>query len=1183
MKNIFLFAMILIFTCVLPAFSLAETVRDEFNSESFYNNDGTNNWSGPWGEFGENNGADSGDVRVVQGPDHGRYVLMVRDNNRGAYREVDLSGATSATLSYSYLRDHLDRNSDYVAVFVSSDGGGHWTELAQHAGPGNDSGYVTASYDISAYISSRTVIAFYSSSSLGNDDRVYFDDVQILYTTANKHFAIDHDGAGDNCSAEPVTITAHDDSHNIDSGFTGAVDLATSTGHGSWSIISGHGNLNDSGGGNATYTFVAADNGSVALGLRDSADETVNIDVSDGSSTEDATEDPDLNFSTAGVECPPVGDWRMEDDPWGLKAIDSSGNGLDGIISSATTQEDTDPAKGGTPGTCQYADFNGTSQSMVQVAANPLLAIPDELTISLWFNAKTLPSSGLRSILSKDENYEFHIDSSHEIYWWWNSTSGAAHTYTTSGANIRADRWYHVAVVYSRSTADQVIYLNGVPYPKQESGADRDELIMDSGDPLQIGQDQAFSGREFNGFIDEVRVYRSALSQSQVQAVMNDTHPCSLSGIDHYRIEHDGQGLTCQPEKVTVRACLNADCTEEYTDPVDVTLSPNGWVGGDVQTIDGGSGVFSLRHTQAESVTLGVSSKAPAPANPAECFVNGVAGSCEVLFHATGFLFQIPDFESCQRTTVTMQAVQLDDTTQACTAAEGFADQTKAVNFWSGYNNPASGSRSVQVNGSSILGSSPGTTVSLSFGPSASTEFAIDYSDAGQVQLDARYVGSGDDAGLELTGNDTFISYPNRLNVQVTSDGATSLNNMGSSGDPHWPAGEDFQVKVSGVCQDGSVTPNFAWPTTLTATTPFAPATGTLGSLQNGSIALTDFSGGSATVTNASYSEVGNFTLQADAVDYLAPGINIQGSGGLVGRFTPHHFAVSLNTPSFATANSGGFTYIGEPFGYTVSPVITVSAQNKQNIVTTNYTGDWWKLSESTLDGKTYSSASGTLDLNLLPSSDPVVLENIGTGKGTITFSTGSGLAFQRSGPVAPFDAEISLSINVQDADGIAATANPVSFGTASAGNGIAFDNGKEMRYGRLVMNNAYGSELLDLPVPYFAEYFNGSDFVTNSADSSTPVSSITLISGTTTFSPSFSSTTLVGGDGGLALAAPGEGNDGYLDLTTDLSLLNWLQYDWDNSDGANNGPYDDNPSCRATFGIYKGSPRLIYQRESVE
>ncbi len=1197
-KSTFLVLLLVVLAVALvPTLSRAETVRDEFNNVSYDNNDGTNNWSGPWHESGDDDDVSRGDVRVTQGPDHSRYVMMFRDNNRGAYRRADLSGAASATLSYSYFRDHLDRSSDYVAVFVSGDGGGHWTELTRHSGPDNDSGYVAVSYDISAYISNNTVIAFDSSSSLGNDDRVYFDDVQILYTTTNRHFAIAHDGMGDNCNPEPVTIAAHDASHNVDSGFTGSVDLSTSTGHGSWSVISGNGTLSDSGGGNAAYTFVAADNGTVTLGLRDSADETVNVDISDGTLTEEASEDPDLVFFTTGVECLPVGDWRMENDPWGLTAIDSSGNGLDGIISSATTQEDTDPALGGTPGTCQYAGFNGTVQSMVEIAHNSLLAIPEELTVSLWFNAKTLPSAGsLSSILSKDENYEFHIDGSREIYWWWNSTSGAAHTYTTNGANIQANQWYHVSIVYSRSTADQVIYLNGVPFPKQEAGADRDDLMMDSGDPLQIGQDMAFSGREFDGFIDEVRVYSSALSQSQIQAVMNATHPCSLFSVDldHYRIEHDGQGLTCQPEEVTVRACLNADCTDEYANPVDVTLSPGGWVGGDVQTINGGSGVLYLRHTQAESVSLGVSSSAPAATNPTECFVSGVVGSCDVLFHATGFVFQVPDFESCQGTTVTMRAVQLDDTTQACTALEGFGTQTKAVSFWSGYSNPATGSRSVQVNGSSVAVSSPGTAITLTFDTAASTELAINYNDAGQAQLDARYLGSGDDAGLELVGSDTFISYPNRLNVEVTSDGSTSLNNMGSSGDPHWPSGEDFQVKVSGVCQDGSVTTNFAWPTTLTAITPFAPASGTLGSMSNGSIALTDFSSGSSTVTDAQYSEVGNFTLQANAVNYLAPGIDIQGDGGVVGRFTPHHFEVSTNTPMFGTACSGGnFTYIGQVFDYTTKPVLTVSARNKQNFTTRNYTGAWWKITDGSLSGKQYNVISGTLDLSLVPSPDPVIAENPGTGAGTLAFSSGGGMRFVRGAPEADFDAEISLGINVVDSDGIVYSANPARFGLPTLGFGMAFDNGKEMRYGRLVLENAYGSELLNLPVSASIQYFDGSGFVTNTDDSCTawdtglltltsaeesvagagPIRVKGTVDTTATLSPALFSNGLAN----LLFSAPGSGGDGWVDIDLELGGLSWLRFDWDG-----NGFHDNNPASRATFGIFKSNPRLIYQRESV-
>lgn len=46
--------------------------------------------------------------------------------------------------------------------------------------------------------------------------------------------------------------------------------------------------------------------------------------------------------------------------------------------------------------------------------------------------------------------------------------------------------------------------------------------------------------------------------------------------------------------------------------------------------------------------------------------------------------------------------------------------------------------------------------------------------------------------------------------------------------------------------------------------------------------------------------------------------------------------------------------------------------------------------------------------------------------------------------------------------------------------------------------------------------------------------------------------------------------------MTTDLSLLDWLKYDWDGK-----GSHDDNPRGRTTFGIYKGRLSLIYLRET--
>ena len=56
--------------------------------------------------------------------------------------------------------------------------------------------------------------------------------------------------------------------------------------------------------------------------------------------------------------------------------------------------------------------------------------------------------------------------------------------------------------------------------------------------------------------------------------------------IDHFRITHTGQGVTCNRSEVTIQACKNATCSELFTDTVTVSLDPStvsgggGWEGG---------------------------------------------------------------------------------------------------------------------------------------------------------------------------------------------------------------------------------------------------------------------------------------------------------------------------------------------------------------------------------------------------------------------------------------------------------------------------------------------------------------------------------------------------------------------------------------------------------------------------
>lgn len=163
------------------------TFRDEFNAESYGNNDGTLKWSTNWLEINESDGWDSGDERVDDNDSD--FHLQVRDNDgggEGVQREADLSAYAAATFGFEYRRDGFDNANDYVMAQVSSNGGSSWTELDRLGGEGTDTSYVSKSYDISAHITPNTRVRFLTSPNLGSGDELYVDNIQIAVKGCTK-------------------------------------------------------------------------------------------------------------------------------------------------------------------------------------------------------------------------------------------------------------------------------------------------------------------------------------------------------------------------------------------------------------------------------------------------------------------------------------------------------------------------------------------------------------------------------------------------------------------------------------------------------------------------------------------------------------------------------------------------------------------------------------------------------------------------------------------------------------------------------------------------------------------------------------------------------------------------------------------------------------------------------------
>jgi uncharacterized repeat protein (TIGR01451 family) len=465
-------------------------------------------------------------------------------------------------------------------------------------------------------------------------------------------------------------------------------------------------------------------------------------------------------------------------------------------------------------------------------------------------------------------------------------------------------------------------------------------------------------------------------------------------------------------------------------------------------------------------------------------------------------------------------------------------------------------------------------------------------------------------SGASMMGcsTDNFAIRPSILSVTATdanwqTAGTTrTLNNtilatQGSAtgSPPIHKAGQPFTVTSTALNAVGVTTASYAsTPASILSVCGGTACTASFGAFTFGA---GSFASGVLVSETAAYNEVGafNLTLQdtsftsVDGADTPATCSNApdpQGHYGRyvcgttpVGRFVPDHFDVAVysNGAMAAGCAAGAFTYTGQAMGYGTVPILTIKPMNAATggSVTQNYRGDFQKLLASGIsivaptEDAVQKGADGLTKTQLSASMSTGMLVNDGSGILTYTLKANDTYTYTRdiNALMEPYITNIPLVVSaVSDGEVSAAGTLP----TLSPA-------GVSLRYGRLYLQNAYGSELLALPVPLTAEYWNGNSWVTNAADSctalTTPVSGNGLElnlanSGATTATLN---SPLTSGVANLSLSAPGVTHTGYVDITIDSPA--WLDFKWD-------GVNDSNPTSRATFGIYKGNSKFIYIRE---
>ncbi|MEK7413806.1 MAG: DUF6701 domain-containing protein, partial [Planctomycetota bacterium] len=704
-------------------------------------------------------------------------------------------------------------------------------------------------------------------------------------------------------------------------------------------------------------------------------------------------------------------------------------------------------------------------------------------------------------------------------------------------------------------------------------------------------------GNSADGAIDEVRLRASELTAAQIVLDKNAAHACV--SLNHYELSLPTSSITCLPTTVTVTACTDnsSPCTNPYAavSGTTATLATDAGTLAATTVTFNASGVASttLNYPAAANgaaalVTL--SGEQTAATNPRQCCPDGVscvaANSCSTTFNTAGFIFSglaggaavtIPtQVAGVSSSTYYLRAVKTSTTTKACESALMGAN---TVNFAYECNNPTtcSSTNLMSVNGGSATtiarndnGSvSSFTSVNTIFDIDGNAPFTFNYSDVGQVKLYASKAASGSLLS-ELTGSsNAFVVKPDHFvlsNIVRTSDSFANPGAADQNGARFIGAGENFTVTATAMDALNLATPNYGKeivPESVRLTSTLVAPVGGANPAIGYTTGFGAFTNGAATGTDFKWSEVGIVTLTPGIGDsnYLGAGDVTGTVSGNVGRFTPAYFDITTVTPGCNNA----FTYAGlmpvgpqpsipgQPFTVIATACNQIGCSQVGG-TTKNYDGTLGFSKDTTFSDA--GTATNFTNNTLLAAG-----YTLGVGQNSL-------ITYRFAGKET---APQTLTLRAVDTDNV-----------SSAGHA---ELTTDVRSGRVHIINAYGSELVNLSVPMRAEYYDASSgWITNPNDgctavalgSLTPANPIPVVgsSPAKTTNASITNATFVAGDAGLSLSQPGVGGTGYVDLTADLTAKAWLQYDWNGTGTANN------PTGRATFGIYRGSPKSIYLRE---
>ncbi|ELB2157270.1 hypothetical protein QNZ88_004147 [Vibrio parahaemolyticus] len=721
--------------------------------------------------------------------------------------------------------------------------------------------------------------------------------------------------------------------------------------------------------------------------------------------------------------------------------------------------------------------------------------------------------------------------------------------------------------------------------------------------------------------------------------VCADKYKKLTDGIHHFEFDYSGSGSTCQPSKVTLKACMNERCTQTYPEdaaasegelePLTVTLLPSStnsvanWVNGEQEKLTditfNNSVDLLLQGYKAGTVTMGVanSSVPQFGFEGARCRINNgdelSVENCNVLFSQNVLGVNIGDVVSARQSAGTdhlsfcsshvKAGGESRDVTMKVTHEIAPVDKTKSVEVWY----KKAGDSNAKWSGHTVL--QPQVAKSLSdvyFDSNGKAYLKVNYKEVGKIRIDAKVNDVKDSAGFA-----SFVSFPAKLSLNVSGNGAC-LPDCKS----YIPAGQEFTMQVTAYQSDGEVARNYQESHVSidhVVTYPDPTTSVNKGNVVNGSLLTEKLPEDAKWVSGSvsfkqSVDEVGSFEFTATAPvggegeafsTYLGSSTYKIADATLnVGRFYPSKFNVysSDQTTSYNNIwdypNGQAFAYMGQPFGL---KQFYVEALSKGDGALHNYAyfdarhQAKFNLYEDNYANVNRFSAPGTYTGNWLNGSRGPYVSGQSVGKYSASGLVWNKVVTKPDGPLNYLenssDTSISIDLSSSSVDKVGVTIGTKELFVQP-----------DLRFGRVNLADVGGKQgdnnkpdSLKLQVPLTVEYWKDGRFVTNISDSQTTIYGVRekfehKWKGNEPDSK-YVDVSLNGGGvvtkgtSRSIVAVESESNrqqtELWLDLTAGSNHLPWLKYNWDNKNAG-----EENPSSVVTFGIHRGNDRVIYRGE---